>query len=589
MEELHYMHGLVLFVAAVAGLAVAHRVVLRLPIGLPRLAFILPILPIFFMLPWTIPIYHLRAILSFIFLWTVPSKLLLLCWDAGIDYPSSGFLYFATIVMMPIRVRGRKADKRTQDSHKSQFWWQFIAVIVILNIYSYRNGLPLWAIYVLYTCHMYLGLELMLGGLAKLATACFGVESDPQFNNPFMSASLSEFWGRRWNLVVTTILRSTVYNPALLLLMRAEKQKAHQSNIQKNSSAPETAPPLQTPNSHKQTSTDAALKDEKSETSMTHMQIDMMESSAVNDADPIASETITQMHETPVVASEPTVGNDAKENYNPNQSIHSNSDSEAHFVEPVEGTQQADLRIADAATDITNNTSNLSPESSPCDELNPSFPTIPPDDQFPEHKPVLAKHNLLFSCPNTNPGFNPESEDGAWKPTLRARTVAMLTRAAKQKNLHGFMRFDTTNALNHAEIRENRKAMSENGEKPSLRARAVAMLVTFAVSGLVHELIFYYINKSRATGEVTAFFILHGCATAMEVLLKKTMLAHLQLPRPLSIALTLAFLYATAAWLFMPPLTRYGADINTIAEYQRLQSALLSLLSIGSHFSKAPI
>ncbi|MCO5613045.1 hypothetical protein L7F22_067319 [Adiantum nelumboides] len=573
MEGLHYMHGPALFIAAVAGLAVAHRVVLRLPIGVPRLLFILPILPIFFMLPWTIPIYHLRAILSFIFLWTVPSKLLLLCWDAGIDYPSSGFLYFATIIMMPIRVRGRKAEKQTPCStQKTQFWWQFIAVIVILNIYSYRNGLPLWAIYVLYTCHMYLGLELMLGGLAKLATACFGVESDPQFNNPFMSASLSEFWGRRWNLVVTTILRSTVYNPALLLLMRAEKQKAHQTNIQRNSSAPQTAPCLQA----------AVEQASMNNQYMMSLGADMnMESSTIRNVNPTASETTAQVKEAPVIASATTTADKTMEQCSPKLGNCSNSDSKVDGLhEPVHRIQHADL---DVLSDIANNTQNheceppFESKSNPCQEWNP--------------KPTIDKPHVLLPCPNPNPDVYSAS-DGLWKPTLRARTVAILARAAKQESLHAFVKFNRSNEvnLNLAEVEAERKAMlGDDSEKPSLRARAVAMLVTFAVSGLVHELIFYYINKSRATGEVTAFFILHGCATAVEVLLKKTMLAHLRLPRPLSIALTLAFLYTTAAWLFMPALTRYGADINTIAEYQRLQSALLSLFTNNaSHFSRHP-
>ncbi|MCO5595240.1 hypothetical protein L7F22_049279 [Adiantum nelumboides] len=583
MEGLHYMHGPALFIAAVAGLAVAHRVVLRLPIGVPRLLFILPILPIFFMLPWTIPIYHLRAILSFIFLWTVPSKLLLLCWDAGIDYPSSGFLYFATIIMMPIRVKGRKEEKKTPCStQKTQFWWQFIAVIVILNIYSYRNGLPLWAIYVLYTCHMYLGLELMLGGLAKLATACFGVESDPQFNNPFMSASLSEFWGRRWNIVVTTILRSTVYNPALLLLMRAEKQKAHQSNLQRNSSAPQTAPCLQAAVEQ------ASMKNQY----MISVGVDMnMERSKIRDVNPTASETTAQVKEAVVIASATTPGDKTKEKCSPKLGNCSNSDSEVHRLhEPLHRIQHADL---DVLSNITNNTQNheceppFESKSNPCQEWNPRIDANHSNDLFPEPKPIIDKPHVLLPCPNPNPHVNSAS-DGSWKPMLRARTVAILARAAKQENLRAFVKFNLSNdvKLNLAEVEAERQAMlGDDSEKPSLRARAVAMLVTFAVSGLVHELIFYYINKSRATGEVTAFFILHGCATAVEVLLKKTMLAHLRLPRPLSIALTLAFLYTTAAWLFMPPLTRYGADINTIAEYQRLQSTLLSLFTNNTSHS----
>ncbi|MCO5610628.1 hypothetical protein L7F22_064867 [Adiantum nelumboides] len=527
------MHGLALFVAAVAALAIAQRVVPRLPIGLPRLVFILPI---FFLLPWTIPIYHLRAILSFIFLWTVPSKLLLLCWDAGIDYPSSGFLYFATIVMMPIRVKGRKSDMQApRSTHGSRFWWQFIAVIAILNIYSYRNGLPLWAIYVLYTCHMYLGLELMLGGLAKLATACFGVEYDPQFNNPFMCASLSEFWGRRWNLVVTTILRSTIYNPALRLLMRAEKHKAHQSRVQEHSSTEETTPHSLTPKPHEHMPIDADVKQHQDDINISTENAEMenehdaaeIRSSILGDAEPLASKPILKVQEIPVLASSSppshNVTNIDAKHAMEKHGIHPSGNSEVNSGKPVEGTQHTYPPTGNTADDIRSNTEipngdkshedaykygDSQSESKRCSSK--SFEGHPANDGSLECKRDTTEPDLPLSC------------NGARKPTLRARlAVAMLTRASTRKNLHSFIKADSIDAerdpADVSKIKAEGKGVVGNGDKPSLRARAVAMLVTFAVSGLVHELIFYYINKSKVTGEVTAFFILHGCTTAIEV------------------------------------------------------------------------
>lgn len=645
MGELHSMHGLALFAAAVAGLAIAHRAVLRLPTGLPRLVFILPILPIFFMLPWTIPIYHLRAILSFIFLWTVPSKLLLLCWDAGIDYPSSGFLYFATIVMLPIRVRGKKAKEQGHDTtHKGPFWWQFIAVIIILNIYSYRKGLPIWAIYVLYACHIYLGLELMLGGLAKLATACFGVESDPQFNNPFMSASLSEFWGRRWNLVVTTILRSTVYNPALLLLMRAEK---HQSKVPKtlsstnldprDSCVQKTSPcsqerenPVASPdhqgmhsdNNLIATNLDRyAIESEntnlsfaKRESADSGFQIDDQVSSSGNVIDTHAAEASAENEHMNHNSLNFDTHLEPGLNPIPSHNLSTSSYSEGSRPEAedgIKGTQELATEIKSCSHHNPISDMNLvhcTIDSNAADDpkTNPDFSACDPNPEPPN--PTVTQQSVDNSISSTNLDYNPTSYldpaisvkgvgdgmmRGMEKPSLRTRAAAMLrARAAAMLsdplNPNPLPRSDPDpNNSNPTPSPELHPAMSKMGteqksggvQKPSLRARAVAMLVTFAVSGLVHELIFYYINKSRATGEVTAFFMLHGCATALEVLLKKTMLAQVRLPRPLSIALTLAFLYGTAAWLFMPPLTRNNADINTIAEYQRLQSAFISLFT----------
>ncbi|CAK7345082.1 unnamed protein product [Dovyalis caffra] len=50
----------------------------------------------------------------------------------------------------------------------------------------------------------------MVGALAR---ACLGVELEPQFDEPYLASSLQDFWGKRWNLMVTSILHPTVYNP----------------------------------------------------------------------------------------------------------------------------------------------------------------------------------------------------------------------------------------------------------------------------------------------------------------------------------------------------------------------------------------
>lgn len=65
----------------------------------------------------------------------------------------------------------------------------------------------------LYCCHVYLGVELVLAVTAAPVRAILGLELEPQFNEPYLATSLQDFWGRRWNLMVTSILRPTVYHP----------------------------------------------------------------------------------------------------------------------------------------------------------------------------------------------------------------------------------------------------------------------------------------------------------------------------------------------------------------------------------------
>ncbi|KAI3871490.1 hypothetical protein MKW98_011545 [Papaver atlanticum] len=65
----------------------------------------------------------------------------------------------------------------------------------------------------LYCGYMYFSIELLLAIGAALARLLHGVDLEPQFNHPYLSTSLQDFWGRRWNLMITGILRPTVYEP----------------------------------------------------------------------------------------------------------------------------------------------------------------------------------------------------------------------------------------------------------------------------------------------------------------------------------------------------------------------------------------
>lgn len=68
-------------------------------------------------------------------------------------------------------------------------------------------------------------LEIMFAMVAAVARATVGSKLEPQFNEPYLSTSLQDFWGKRWNIMVTTILRPTVYDPALNISTRVLGRK----------------------------------------------------------------------------------------------------------------------------------------------------------------------------------------------------------------------------------------------------------------------------------------------------------------------------------------------------------------------------
>lgn len=86
------------------------------------------------------------------------------------------------------------------------------------------------------------------------------------------------------------------------------------------------------------------------------------------------------------------------------------------------------------------------------------------------------------------------------------------------------------------------------------------MLATFLVSGVVHEVIFFYLTRVEPTWEVTWFFVLHGVCTAAEVAVKKAIGDRWRLHRAVSGPLTLLFVALTAVWLFFPQFIRNGVD-----------------------------
>ena len=83
----------------------------------------------------------------------------------------------------------------------------------MFHVRGYKYNLPpvlLWGIYPLY---MYLPFELGLTLLKSMLTIVLGCDLEPVFDEPYLSTSLQDFWGRRWNPVVSSILRSGIYSP----------------------------------------------------------------------------------------------------------------------------------------------------------------------------------------------------------------------------------------------------------------------------------------------------------------------------------------------------------------------------------------
>jgi hypothetical protein len=116
-----------------------------------------------------------------------------------------------------------------------------------------------------------------------------------------------------------------------------------------------------------------------------------------------------------------------------------------------------------------------------------------------------------------------------------------------------------------------------------------AALAVFLVSGLMHEIIFFYMTRSTPTWEVTLFFILHGVCLVVEVGVKKVLTPKWQWHWAVSVPLTLGFVVVTAIWLFFPPLVRNGVDARAIEECKELLEFIKQKLKLDGLVSKTTL
>ncbi|KAG5561161.1 hypothetical protein RHGRI_004246 [Rhododendron griersonianum] len=232
-----------------------------IPKGMPRLFSIIPIVSLFFALPLKLHSANLGANTAFFIAWLSNFKLLLFAFDKGpLSHPSLSLPHFIAIACFPIRIRqdpppkspsnqekSPKSQNRNHPSpldqagHNSQdpptncrnggnphpritqkgrtsirnYAIKGVLVALLFRVYNYSDHIHPKANLVISGLLMYFMLEIILANAAFVARAILGLELEPPFNEPYLSSSLQDFWGRRWNLVVSRTLRPSVYDPVL--------------------------------------------------------------------------------------------------------------------------------------------------------------------------------------------------------------------------------------------------------------------------------------------------------------------------------------------------------------------------------------
>ena len=106
---------------------------------------------------------------------------------------------------------------------------KFVALGCVCYLYTFRESIPLMVLYFVYCWHMYIICSLMFEGIAAMVSPLIGIELEAAYDKPFVAHSLANFWGQRWNILISDLLRVSVYDPILLLCSGTGERSAMKS------------------------------------------------------------------------------------------------------------------------------------------------------------------------------------------------------------------------------------------------------------------------------------------------------------------------------------------------------------------------
>ncbi|OVA06587.1 hypothetical protein BVC80_1287g29 [Macleaya cordata] len=241
------------WITVLASLSYCYFFSKKIPKGFLRLLSVLPIIPIFTMLPLSLSSINLLGIIGFFIGWLANFKLLLFSFDQGplSSNPPLSFKHFISIACFPVMIKSKNkqnpssqikikqnpSPQNSSNNHENpsisstsstqikpksllNYAIKGLLLVLLIRVYDYKPYLNPNFILLLYCFHIYLNLDILLALVSAMVRFFLGLELEPQFDSPFISTSLQDFWGRRWNLMVTGILRPTVYQPVRSICTR---------------------------------------------------------------------------------------------------------------------------------------------------------------------------------------------------------------------------------------------------------------------------------------------------------------------------------------------------------------------------------
>ncbi|XP_045833597.1 probable long-chain-alcohol O-fatty-acyltransferase 1 [Trifolium pratense] len=200
----------------------------NIPKGILRLLSLSPILYLFTILPFQLSFVLPIGITSFFITWLTNFKLILFAFDLGpiSSNPKISLPLFLILACLPIRITQKQKHPLNQNQSKFNLLLPIKTLLFGLFLIGLNGHIkkkvfyPTITIVSLYCSLIYLLLDLVVGFFNILINSLFGIRLELPSNEPYLSTSLGDFWGKRWNLMVTYILRHTIYIPMRILMSK---------------------------------------------------------------------------------------------------------------------------------------------------------------------------------------------------------------------------------------------------------------------------------------------------------------------------------------------------------------------------------
>ncbi|KAL3740859.1 hypothetical protein ACJRO7_022048 [Eucalyptus globulus] len=213
------------WISVIAALSSCRYISILIPVGPKRLFFFLPVILLFLLLPLRQTTLTLAGLTSFSVAWLSNFKLLLLAYGKGPlvtppTTPPLSLQLFVTTASLPIKISPSAESPTSKNGgggglkSRANYVAKCLLLVSLFPLYQRSAYVHEKVMMLAYSVHVYIVLE--------VALAVIG----PQFDEPYLATSLQDFWGRRWNLMATSILRPSVYEPIRLASGRLVGRRA---------------------------------------------------------------------------------------------------------------------------------------------------------------------------------------------------------------------------------------------------------------------------------------------------------------------------------------------------------------------------